>query len=188
MCDAPLRFELGSLRYVHKWLMSACDDSRGRSVPWLCFIQGCNDVTCGWLYPRSGNCRDRAGNQYKRIQGPALPGHYACLPALNPVLENFVVNVHTIESVCLQSRVCCELWIRYEKMRLRPVLKHILKEKKAKQSRYTPWRRLGERRYSSCSFLTSALDGHEWSASRPGRALPWGKDPRYPLDRRLGGP
>jgi hypothetical protein len=28
----------------------------------------------------------------------------------------------------------------------------------------------------------------EWSASRPGRALPRGKDPRYPLYRRLGGP
>jgi hypothetical protein len=47
----------------------------------------------------------------------------------------------------------------------------------------------GEKRYSSYSFLTSALDGGEWSASRPGRALyPRGKDPRYPLDRRLGGP
>jgi hypothetical protein len=37
-------------------------------------------------------------------------------------------------------------------------------------------------------FTTSALDGGEWSASRPGRALPRGKDPRYPLDRRPGGP
>jgi hypothetical protein len=36
------------------------------------------------------------------------------------------------------------------------------------------WR---ERRCSSYSFLTSALDGSEWSASRPGRALPRGKDP-----------
>jgi hypothetical protein len=35
----------------------------------------------------------------------------------------------------------------------------------------------GERRYSSYSFLTSALDGGEWSASRPGRALPRGKTP-----------
>jgi hypothetical protein len=44
--------------------------------------------------------------------------------------------------------------------------------KKVKQSRYTPWRRLGgERRYSSYSFWTSALDGGEWSASRPGRAF-----------------
>jgi hypothetical protein len=29
----------------------------------------------------------------------------------------------------------------------------------------------GERRYSSCSFSTSELDGGEWSASRPGRAF-----------------
>jgi hypothetical protein len=45
-----------------------------------------------------------------------------------------------------------------------------------------------ERRYSSYSYyFTSALDRGEWSASRPGRALPPG-DPRYPLDGRLGGP
>jgi hypothetical protein len=31
---------------------------------------------------------------------------------------------------------------------------------------------LGDRRYSSYSFLTSALEVDEWSASRPGRALP----------------
>jgi hypothetical protein len=46
----------------------------------------------------------------------------------------------------------------------------------------------GERRYSSYSFLASALAESEWSASRPGRALPRGKDPRYPSYRRLGGP
>jgi hypothetical protein len=48
------------------------------------------------------------------------------------------------------------------------------KVKKVKLSRYTPWRHIGRggRRYSSYSFLTSALDGGEWSASRPGRALP----------------
>jgi hypothetical protein len=45
-----------------------------------------------------------------------------------------------------------------------------------------------EWRYSSYSFSTSALDGGEWSASRPGRALAPGKDPRYQVDRRLGGP
>jgi hypothetical protein len=36
-------------------------------------------------------------------------------------------------------------------------------------------------------FITSALVGGEWSASRPGRLTPC-KDPRYPLDRRLDGP
>jgi hypothetical protein len=33
----------------------------------------------------------------------------------------------------------------------------------------------GERRYSPYSFSTSALDGGEWSASRPGRSLAAGK-------------
>jgi hypothetical protein len=37
-------------------------------------------------------------------------------------------------------------------------------------------------------FLTSAVAGGEWSASRPGRFTPRGKSPQYPLDRRLGGP
>jgi hypothetical protein len=59
---------------------------------------------------------------------------------------------------------------------------------KLKLSHYTPRRRLGESRYSSYSFLTSALDEGEWSASRLGRALAREKDPRYPLYRRLGGP
>jgi hypothetical protein len=46
----------------------------------------------------------------------------------------------------------------------------------------------GERMYSAYSFTTSALDRGEWLASRPGRVLPRGKDPRYPLYRRLAGP
>jgi hypothetical protein len=37
-------------------------------------------------------------------------------------------------------------------------------------------------------FLTSALDGGRWSASCSGRFTYRGKSPRYPLDRRLGGP
>jgi hypothetical protein len=38
------------------------------------------------------------------------------------------------------------------------------------------------------TFLTSLLDGGEWSASRPGRFTLQGKSPWYQLDRRLGGP
>jgi hypothetical protein len=38
------------------------------------------------------------------------------------------------------------------------------------------------------AFLTSALDGGEWSASRPGRFIPSERAPWYQLDRRLGGP
>jgi hypothetical protein len=46
---------------------------------------------------------------------------------------------------------------------------------------------LGDRRYSSYSFLTSALEGGEWSVSHPA-AIYHGESPRYPLYRRLGGP
>jgi hypothetical protein len=44
----------------------------------------------------------------------------------------------------------------------------------------------GERRYSSYSFTTSALDRGEWSASRPGRALPPGKGPPVPIVQEAG--
>jgi hypothetical protein len=46
---------------------------------------------------------------------------------------------------------------------------------------------LGEWRYSSTHPLTSALDGGEWSAPRPGCFTPRERAPWYPLDRKLGG-
>jgi hypothetical protein len=42
---------------------------------------------------------------------------------------------------------------------------------------------VGERRYSSYSYLTSVLDVGEWSVSRPGRALPPGKEPPVPIEQ-----
>jgi hypothetical protein len=45
---------------------------------------------------------------------------------------------------------------------------------------------LGDRRYSSYSFLTSALEGGERSASRPGRALPPDKEPPVPTVQEAG--
>jgi hypothetical protein len=59
---------------------------------------------------------------------------------------------------------------------------------KVKLSHYIPWRRLGEKRLSSYPFLTSELNGGEWSGTRPGRVLPPGKDRQYPLGRRLAIP
>jgi hypothetical protein len=49
--------------------------------------------------------------------------------------------------------------------------------KEVKQSHNTPTEAHEERRYSSYSLTTSALDEEEWSASRPGRALPLKKGP-----------
>jgi hypothetical protein len=45
---------------------------------------------------------------------------------------------------------------------------------------------MGERRYSSHSYLTLALDGGEWSASCPSRALPPGKGPLVPIGLEAG--
>jgi hypothetical protein len=47
---------------------------------------------------------------------------------------------------------------------------------------------LVQRSYSSYSFSTSAIDGGEWSASRPGRALPPGKGPPVPIVQEAGWP
>jgi hypothetical protein len=44
----------------------------------------------------------------------------------------------------------------------------------------------GGRRYGSYSYLTLALDGGEWSASRPGRVLPPGKGPPVPIGQEAG--
>jgi hypothetical protein len=45
---------------------------------------------------------------------------------------------------------------------------------------------VGGRRYSFYSFTTSALDGGEWSASRPGHALPPGKGPPVLIGQEAG--
>jgi hypothetical protein len=43
-----------------------------------------------------------------------------------------------------------------------------------------------ERRYSSYSFSTSAIDGGEWSVSRSGRAILPGKGPPVPIVQEAG--
>jgi hypothetical protein len=43
-----------------------------------------------------------------------------------------------------------------------------------------------KKRYSSYTFLTSALEGGEWSASRPGCALPPGKEAPVPIVQEVG--
>jgi hypothetical protein len=58
---------------------------------------------------------------------------------------------------------------------------------KGKASHNTPMEEQGERKYSFYSFITSALDGVSGQCHAPAKLYLWGKDPRYPLDRRQGG-
>jgi hypothetical protein len=57
---------------------------------------------------------------------------------------------------------------------------------KVKQSHNSPMEAQGERVYSSYSLKTSALDGGEWSASRPGRDLAPVKGPPVPTVQEAG--
>jgi hypothetical protein len=59
---------------------------------------------------------------------------------------------------------------------------------KLKMFHYTPRRRLGGEEYNSYSFSTSALNGVSGQRHAPAALYSQGKDPRYPLYRRLGGP
>jgi hypothetical protein len=54
------------------------------------------------------------------------------------------------------------------------------------QSRYTPWRPLGERRYSSYSFTTLALDGVSCQRHAPAALLPPGIGPPVPIVQEAG--
>jgi hypothetical protein len=66
----------------------------------------------------------------------------------------------------------------------------VLLRKKKKKKKAVPLHAMeahrGERRYSFCSYLTSALDGGEWSASRPVRAFPPGKEFPAPIGQEAG--
>ena len=62
--------------------------------------------------------------------------------------------------------------------------RHYIPKVQVQWSRYRPG---VTQRVWPYSFMTATLEGGEWSAARPGRTLPLGKN-RYPFYRRLGGP
>jgi hypothetical protein len=57
---------------------------------------------------------------------------------------------------------------------------------KVKQSRCTPWRRLGGEEVQLLLILDLGTRWGEWSASRPGRSLPPGKWPPVPIVQEAG--
>jgi hypothetical protein len=59
-------------------------------------------------------------------------------------------------------------------------------KKKFKRSHYTPWRRLGGKEVQLLFILELGSKWGEWSASRPGRALPPGKGPPVPIAQEAG--
>jgi hypothetical protein len=92
------------------------------------------------------------------------------------LLQSTNLLVDTVHSMCLKwfwQQLCSYAW---EKS---PMLTEA-------NYRYCHAGDKGGRKYSSYSLLTSALDGSEWSASYPGRALFPGKDPPLPIVQEAG--
>jgi hypothetical protein len=91
------------------------------------------------------------------------------------VSDNWLLSLLTIQVPALSGCKCfCSTSCKFDQ------------QLKLKLSHYTPRRCLGEMRYSSYSFLTSALDGGELSASRPGRSLAPGKGPPVAIVQEIG--
>jgi hypothetical protein len=90
---------------------------------------------------------------------------------------------------CITCRISASVHFKTERQCSPCVYSMIIRSQlnpKVKLSHYTPQRRLEWEEYSSYSFLTSALGGGEWSASRHGRALPPGKGPPVPIVQKAG--
>jgi hypothetical protein len=115
------------------------------------------------------------------------------------VFFKFQISFWLSEFTCLrqqpgQLRTSC--WTSLTTVKTTMICGHLTEylHSQTAKSKAVPLRHAGakrERKYSSYSFFTLALDGGEWSASRPGRALPLGKDPPPPkpngwVDLRAG--
>jgi hypothetical protein len=100
------------------------------------------------------------------------------------------LKVYTVLTRTHQRSLFLAIWIQsiFETKRNTSLNITVSVKSKVNLSRYHHTGAKGERMCSCYSFLTSVLDGIEWSASRSGRTLLLGKDPWCPLNRRLGGP
>jgi hypothetical protein len=99
--------------------------------------------------------------------------------------QNISIRLLGYNAVCT-----CRQMLKFRKNILPPSSGLCLIKHNAMKA-YGEWRYLkakawGGRSYSSYSFSTSALDGGEWSASRPGRALAQGKGPPVPIVQEVG--
>jgi hypothetical protein len=128
--------------------------------------------------------------QVDEYEDDCLAGYCACCQLeLTNVSEVFTASITRAVSLTTQRCVPEHIVTTALCVSPTPLCKRqfvIYVKIKVKQSRYTPWRRLGGEEYSSYSFTTSALDGGEGSASRPGRALPPEKGPPVPIVQGAG--
>jgi hypothetical protein len=109
-------------------------------------------------------------------------GHVLWCITLTGVLETLTASINNSEYRQYSHR--CKNYISYVEFMLRSYVVTIFK---AKAVPLHATKTLGgEKIYSSYSFSTSALDGGEWSSSRPCRALAPGKGTPIPTVQKAG--
>ena len=78
-CDVIVKFSFGFVTYGFlgitrpSYVDLAVIHVGVVQLPWCLFTKEYDDVISGTLWPRSGKCRDRAGNQYQTHPGTCFP-------------------------------------------------------------------------------------------------------------------
>jgi hypothetical protein len=133
--------------------------------------------------------KDEASGSVELLQSYPVVAAVALLE-MGAAVISAVLSLGEVSSCHRQHFLCCEMLLPASVLLSYSVLERLRVTKCFRNSsgrfqgkgKAVPLRsieaHLGDRRYSSCSFLTSALEGDEWSASRPGRSLPPGIEPR----------
>jgi hypothetical protein len=116
--------------------------------------------------------------------GVALTAPHSKNPVVRKSKEGYGPHRAAMPMMVMMEHSNKELkWISFNSFVMVPIFMFLL----VKQSKAVPLHgRLGERKYSSYSLTTWALDGCEWSASRPCRALAPGKGPPVPIVQEAG--
>jgi hypothetical protein len=96
--------------------------------------------------------------------------------------------MYTEENQFMPLRVSSKITLQGRDSHSPSVDQEISVKSKSKAVALPPCSAKRERKYSSYSFLTSALDGVRGQRHTPAAPYPQGKGTRYPLDRRLCGP
>jgi hypothetical protein len=89
------------------------------------------------------------------------PHHFCKLVSNYKRKDNAFLQLQVDNQYVTDLKLIADAFANHFKSTLNTNYQSITPKAKVKQSLYTPWRRLGERRYSSYSFTTSALDGGE---------------------------
>jgi hypothetical protein len=168
--------------HIHRTRQSAADSRAGKAVrklsvrvnpgtSWMLIsLSALRDLLPeSHAQPTESRFGDSGNSQFacNYVRGAMLACDWVCMftPSVNmqPIILNGIDSPQCSVFIVLKSDLSTP-----EPFRMKTNLKGKVVPLRSREAH------LGDRRYSSYSFLTSALEGGEWSASRPGPIYPRG--------------